>query len=933
MGIGRLKLDSYKGVLPYSSELFGVYQPMIGWRARRPLQWLAERNEDITIIDRLTDCFDDASRVTVSDADCKVHANDLQIAPFAGPKLQPQKSVLLTSLAQILAKLGYETKLPNADVWKDLAGKVETVLRTSVLQIYDKRSTDFCAGVNSSAQARREGSAEHLKREHALDIEKAIAWEAQVGAAVVNLVKVGQYELVEKIFYTSPKYDGEVLFKTMLGLLVSQDPLERFDPKGDLRNVSVSPIGVTHLYRQFFFELDTFLGSPVAHLYVPPGSTSEITEVSTRRTQVEKTVEQSTETVRKEEKSATDEDEISEAVKQENKQDMKLGVSSTVEQSWGTGNISATASIDMDRSQTAARDTTHKRMRQQSAKLSSEIRENYKTTFKITTEDTDTVSKRYVISNPSTEMMNYELRRKMRQVAVQVQDVGTYLCWDSFVDEPGIDLGLSNLVHVARPADLIPRPTDLTLADLLPVDIPFTANGVWDYNTRMGNLGDQFVKIGSVPVPPGPDGYELFIPPLNKPTDPHLWLSQISASGDGFHQVWAYAGKFNGANIDLGVWTKPTGIGWDERVDFVLQGSVRYLPSAAKKAEIEAARNARTMEQKAVDDANARLTEEAFFTSARERIEQAHAVASRKYEDLREEERIVVYRRLISSLMTKARYQDVELAEGEVDSSRHILSTLINTIFDIDKMLYFVAPEWWKPRNHARLGIGYNDLAMEHPEALVTWDDGRQRDSNYLITDKSLPAAKGSSLGWLLQLDGDDLRNAFLNAPWVKAVIPVRPGREKAAINWLKSVGIEGANGLGDSYGGASDEKTKIREALGLASDHDVTVQDAIDYLCKLVEEKHAEGNEVKTYPDSEIDDSNKVLATPIERVYEHGFYPLQGGFRIDPSEAGADPNNQDKNFQIFDQWIEILPTDQIVPVAVRYNPITGRMIAPEDQS
>ena len=27
-----IDLSSYKGVLPYDSELFGVYQPLIGWK-------------------------------------------------------------------------------------------------------------------------------------------------------------------------------------------------------------------------------------------------------------------------------------------------------------------------------------------------------------------------------------------------------------------------------------------------------------------------------------------------------------------------------------------------------------------------------------------------------------------------------------------------------------------------------------------------------------------------------------------------------------------------------------------------------------------------------------------------------------------------------------------------------------------------------------
>jgi hypothetical protein len=39
------------------------------------------------------------------------------------------------------------------------------------------------------------------------------------------------------------------------------------------------------------------------------------------------------------------------------------------------------------------------------------------------------------------------------------------------------------------------------------------------------------------------------------------------------------------------------------------------------------------------------------------------------------------------------------------------------------------------------------------------------------------------------------MRNAFLNAPWVKAIVPIRPGRERDAIDWLKGV-LEGDEGL-----------------------------------------------------------------------------------------------------------------------------------------
>lgn len=54
----------------------------------------------------------------------------------------------------------------------------------------------------------------------------------------------------------------------------------------------------------------------------------------------------------------------------------------------------------------------------------------------------------------------------MRQVGVQVQDIGSYLCWETYVDEPGKGLGLANLLHIAKPADLIPLPPETAIPDL-----------------------------------------------------------------------------------------------------------------------------------------------------------------------------------------------------------------------------------------------------------------------------------------------------------------------------------------------------------------------------------------------------------------------------------------------------------------------------------
>ncbi|MGH7575746.1 MAG: hypothetical protein ACREM1_11565, partial [Longimicrobiales bacterium] len=85
--------------------------------------------------------------------------------------------------------------------------------------------------------------------------------------------------------------------------------------------------------------------------------------------------------------------------------------------------------------------------------------------------------------------------------------------------------------------------------------------------------------------------------------------------------------------------------------------------------------------------------------------------------------------------------------------------------FDIDSMFLYLHPSWWKPR--------YSPVAT-----------GLERPA-YEITAESDPAPLGSSLGWMLQLDGDDRRNEFLNSPWIRVCLPIRPAQERDAIAWL----------------------------------------------------------------------------------------------------------------------------------------------------
>jgi hypothetical protein len=325
-----------------------------------------------------------------------------------------------------------------------------------------------------------------------------------------------------------------------------------------------------------------------------------------------------------------------------------------------------------------------------------------------------------------------------------------------------------------------------------------------------------------------------------------------------------------------------------------LQLTTTWVPDTAQQKALDDAYN---QALKTYDAEKSALERAALLAAARERIKLASQIRKRPFQDLREEERIAVYRNLIGQLMSVGD----TLREDE-----HVTSELIRAIFDVDEMLYFVAPEWWRPRGHqqAETFTAAPDPQVITDKELVGWEGplAAGRTSNYLITEESDPAPMGSSLGWLLQLDGDPLRNAFLNSPWVKAIIPIRPGKEEAALNWLTLAHVAGATGLDGAYDAPPEELQKIREGLvqlGRDAHDPVTLHDALLYLADQVKTQYKQATTAKPSP---FDPNKNVI--PAEAVFEHGFDPLQGGF-----EVNTDPT------KVYSQWIEVLATDQVAAV------------------
>jgi hypothetical protein len=695
----------------------------------------------------------------------------------------------------------------------------------------------------------------------------------------------------------------------------------------------LSPVGLVDLFREYFFEFDTFLGAPAGHLWLSPGGTVEVIETSTRRTLTEQTAEQSEQTTRKTEETLTDQTDVADAVKKENANDTKLGASASAGATFAGiyhGDVSTTYANDTTTKQSS--EQTHKHTRTQSSKVSSEIIRNFKTTFKTVTETTDTSSRRYVVQNTSTKLVNYELRRKMRKVGVQTQHLGTQLSWQVFLGAgtaagnptqpaPGRRLGLGEMVHVVPAPDLTslrrPEPPEplqrmqTTYTGVFPIrQYPGTKNAPHnDSNyTRGGGNSDEMNSDDNddhiradahfSAEPPAP-GYTL---------RPEIYLVTAKTTSGADATFIVPSNQWTVERSETGAFKVLV-----DQVHFGGGGSIAL--TLTLNWEPPVANPAQAAYEAALAEYNRQVAEierKAYASAVHDRLELVSKVRPRPAEDLRAEEREVVFGDLIKKIQL-------------FPNDPHLGAELIRQIFDVDQMLYFVAPDFWRPDHLSvlpdKLTFGRYpapppvwsaddlDQATKDPmqgETVVSWyshtgmenaertaaDEGAVPEYrvNYLITENIQPAPMGSSLGWLIQADGDERRNEFLNAAWVKVVLPIRPGHEQDALAWLKQAGVEGEQALDQPYVLQPGDPDAYR---GL------TIGQVLD---KLAAELAAANTSVKN-----------MLAT--EQVFETGFDPLDGGFRP------ADP------YKIFDQWVEVLPTDQIVAVEVSYDPKTGQQL------
>jgi hypothetical protein len=553
-------------------------------------------------------------------------------------------------------------------------------------------------------------------------------------------------------------------------------------PVGVSIQEALSPIGIAHYFRQLYFNTEEGVGPIEEAFTIAPLETLEVIYQTVRKQSHEEVLEQGLEVVSESAVEEKNLDEVSDKVSSMVQQDVSASMSANASGGIGVWQVGASASASFGVSSQRGREYSSRRLKEVTKRASERITKSFSVKTTDTLEVTETSTTRRVITNDSSAPVSYGLRRVLRRVNVKVQDLGPKLVWQVYLRGPGAGLARSRFVHFREsgpitvpdiPPGVPPRPTGGAETESASTSIK------WDGAKRMWYV--------TVVIKPGADRDVTGVR-IETITDLEGGGKDDEAPAPhnefDLGSTWNPATRTYTANIGVLPGDSPT-----------VQVSYTYtwVPSASVMAAWEATRQA----------AVAAATEEALTTQFERNkalITEKSKIKARPANDLRMEERYEVMNRMVSYLFGR----------GDDPSEPTPLEIeYFHRYFDIEAIFTYTHPSWWKPR-YASTSVGIGREAYE-------------------ITADSEPAPLGSSLGWLIQLDGDRRRNEFINSPWARICLPMRAGREREAVGWLAKY-LEGEVGYDAGNGVLADllkeiEKYRDREQqLGLDGADWVTV-------------------------------------------------------------------------------------------------------------
>lgn len=849
-----IDLARFDGEPPFDAQYVGTFQPLFGWIGR--LGKLRAQAEVEALVDEVV-------------ADLTPPATGL-IPGFGTPQVAVHRSVWAGRLLDLAGLRGEQPLSPGGEAGApDLMSRVGASMR----RLFDRDP----AVERSGSEAEPSAGASRA----------AAATRTRTSGAYRETLELLRREPGFRAAFEGSLRDADRALADLVGFVNELD----LDRPG--ARLLLSPIGLLDLYREYYFDLGTRLGPPIEHVWIAPGSELEVVESYSRTeysfVETELAVSQASETT----ETVTEAETFSEEVERTQQRDLAVGVAAEGGVNFPVWHVSANASFDYASSLALSKRQAAERSREVSSKASREMKRSSRLLTRRSTEETRTSSRTHRITNPSAEVRHLEMRRKYLHIGVQVQHVGTALCWQMYVPRPGARLELPALVHVGASEDFlnetppdgqVEAPAAEVVSEQLTIPLQpvrtrtntdqsvDTNNRYYRYTANRYPVGNVNLWVATDDSDEAPDDSDDVLAAefkfQSQPPTPgfrlkSVRLGAIRGTDPSKDAPSLFAAHTTIEDEAVGRFTVVVdAVNFEQNPAIEVTAELLFEPppqSATPAADPEA--HAAGMKRKA---------REAIVKAVRDRVRLASTIRPRHGEDMRSEERSVVYQALLERLVGRAS-----------GGTLHLLSEVIQTLFDIERMLYYVAPDWWDPRrNRSTLNLPTVQAAGEvvtlSPLDRARFGEDGDGRATYLVTEESEPAPLGRSLGWLAALDGDDKRNMFLNSPWVKAVLPIRPGREREAIEFLRQAHIEGPDGLDANEIGQDGMPTgrTVREAL-LAL---------------------AAGVRQANHPD-------RVYGAR-QQVFENGFRPLDGRLRLDGQPL-----------EVFAQWVEVVPTRQVVPV------------------
>ena len=548
---------------------------------------------------------------------------------------------------------------------------------------------------------------------------------------------------------------------------------------------ALSPIGIAHFYRQLYFNAEEGVGPLEEAFTIAPLETLEVVYETTRRQIHEELVEVGSETVSETAVETKNLEEISDKVSSMIQRDASASMSASASGSIGVWRASASASASMSVSTKRNREESSRQLNEITKRAAERITKSFTIKTRDLEEVTTTNLTRRVIRNELDHPVSFGLRRVLRRVKVKVQDLGPRLVWQLYVRNPGEGLARSRFVRFREaepisvpevPPGVSPRPKGGTDTGSTSSDLAYDSSHGYFVTIVINTGADRVIKAVSIDSITDLEGGGKD-DPAPSPLNDVQW-------GPGWDQ-------------NTNTFTKHIAIMPGDSLSVSITYTYSWDPSQQVLDEWEALR------QQAV----AKLTQDLLneqFEREKTLITERSKIKQRPANDLRREERFEVMNRMISHLF----------ARGEDPSDPTPLEIeYFHRYFSIEGMFVYLHSSWWKPR--------YSPVAT-----------GLERPA-YEITAESEPAPMGSSLGWMIQLDGDTRRNGFINSPWVRVCLPIQPGREREAILWLAKH-IEGEFGYDptkEPFKGLLEDVEKIRvdqDSLGVNGTNYVTVDSTV---------------------------------------------------------------------------------------------------------